>query len=259
MKIYCWKFKPKNCLPRALINLGRGPGNRKWEKHLQKARSLPLALSRYYATPRRLAVRVQRRRRRQPAQTVRGAGPGLCAPPSTPTRKPTRACLAFAASCGVELRAFEAVKPTRRQWVRLVIGNQPGAETDGVPLAGHGAGRPRRRLPIPKRMRWGAGEHGSFVRPVHSAVLLFGDRCRRPHFSDRVGDTTHGRSPAIVFTIRRLHMRSARTRTSARCANHGSVLADFRRCAALHSRSGGRIVRRASLDGRAIIGDELLE
>ncbi len=122
-----------------------------------------------YATPRRLAVLVRELSKEQPAQVIENRGP--------PTRmaydaegKPTKAAEAFAAKCGVTVSELETLSTDKGGWLYY-----KGAAA-GVPAA---AVLPQivsaalDGLPIPKRMRWGAGA-SEFVRPVHWLLMLHG-------------------------------------------------------------------------------------
>ena len=123
-----------------------------------------------FATPRRLALRVRRLAARQPEQTLRRRGPPLRAAFDA-TGAPTRAALAFAASCGVELAALGRERDEKDNDYLWYGGTRPGAEA--VSLLPAMITELLNGLPIPKRMRWGAGE-AQFVRPVHWLVLLYG-------------------------------------------------------------------------------------
>ena len=122
-----------------------------------------------FATPRRLALRVRRLAARQPEQTLRRRGPPLRAAFDA-MGGPTRAALAFAASCGVELAALGRERDEKDNDYLWYGGTRPGAEA--VSLLPAMITELLNGLPIPKRMRWGAGE-AQFVRPVHWLVLLY--------------------------------------------------------------------------------------
>ncbi|HOW76038.1 MAG TPA: glycine--tRNA ligase subunit beta [Candidatus Competibacteraceae bacterium] len=125
---------------------------------------------RRFATPRRLAVLIHDLPARQPDRQLERRGPALSAA-FGPDGKPTKAAEGFARSCGVAVADLQKQETDKRAWL-VHLSHEPGAATAGLipgivdqALAG---------LPIPKRMRWGDRED-QFVRPVHWAVLLFGD------------------------------------------------------------------------------------
>jgi glycyl-tRNA synthetase beta chain len=123
----------------------------------------------WFATPRRLAVRVHALAERQPDQEIKRQGPAV-ANAFDAAGQPTKAATGFAASCGVsveELQQVDGPKGRVLMFVGMKKGEPTAALLPGIVKAALDA------LPIAKRMRWGAGEN-EFVRPVHWAVMLFG-------------------------------------------------------------------------------------
>lgn len=125
---------------------------------------------RRFATPRRLAVLVERCAERQPDRPIERRGPPRSAA-YTAGGEPTQAALAFARSCGVAVADLTEIANEKGTWLGY-RGIEPGAAT--VDRLGAIAERAVAALPAPRRMRWGAGEV-EFVRPVHRVVMLFGD------------------------------------------------------------------------------------
>ena len=125
----------------------------------------------WFAAPRRLAVCVSKVRRRQPDQHGERRGPPVSAAYDD-RQKPTPAALGFAKSCGLSVAALQAaeVGGVLRLVHRYTERGKPAAHL----LAGC-VEDALAKLPIPKRMRWGAGD-AEFVRPVHWVVLLHGAR-----------------------------------------------------------------------------------
>jgi glycyl-tRNA synthetase beta chain len=123
-----------------------------------------------FATPRRLAVRVRRLAARQPEQTIRRRGPPLRAAFEA-SGNPTRAAQAFAASCGVALAQLGRERDEQGNEYLWFGGTRAG--TPAVTLLPAIITEVLNALPIPRRMRWGAGE-AQFVRPVHWLVMLYG-------------------------------------------------------------------------------------
>ncbi len=123
----------------------------------------------WFATPRRLAVRVHALAERQPDQEIKRQGPAV-ANAFDAAGQPTKAAAGFAASCGVSVEELQQVDGPKGR-VLMFVGTKKGEPTaallPGIVKAALDA------LPIAKRMRWGAGEN-EFVRPVHWAVMLFG-------------------------------------------------------------------------------------
>ena len=123
----------------------------------------------WFATPRRLAVRVHEMADKQPDQEIKRQGPAV-ANAFDAAGQPTKAATGFAASCGVSVDQLQQVDGPKGR-VLLFVGTKKGEPTaallPGIVTASLDS------LPIAKRMRWGAGD-AEFVRPVHWAVMLLG-------------------------------------------------------------------------------------
>jgi glycyl-tRNA synthetase beta chain len=123
-----------------------------------------------YATPRRLALVVRNLATRQPDQEQVRRGPAL-ASAFAADGQPTKAAEGFARSCGVTVGELQRESTEAGAW--LVFRQlRPGRQT--VELVVGIVEQALSRLPIPKRMRWGAGE-AEFVRPVHWVSMLLGE------------------------------------------------------------------------------------
>jgi glycyl-tRNA synthetase beta chain len=123
-----------------------------------------------FATPRRLAVWVEKLDENQPDRQVERRGPPL-ANAFDAQGAPTQAATAFAKSCGVTVGELSKLTTDKGAWLQF-RGIERGAATTA--LLGDILTQAIAALPIPKRMRWGA-HSAEFVRPVHSVVLLYGD------------------------------------------------------------------------------------
>lgn len=122
-----------------------------------------------FAAPRRLALLVRGLSTRQPDQETLRRGPAMQAAFDA-DGQPTKAALGFARSCGVGMEELEREVTDKGSWL-LFRGLTPGRETARlIPEMTEAA---LAALPIPKRMRWGAGSE-EFVRPVHWVCLLMG-------------------------------------------------------------------------------------
>jgi len=136
---------------------------------LKKA-SLSFGVTSPYATPRRLAVLVENLIATQPDRPVKRRGPALQAA-FDDDGKPTRAAEGFARSCGVAVEDLDKDETDKGGW--LVFTRQERGQPTAALIPAI-VDEALRRLPIPKRMRWGDLE-AEFVRPVHWVVLLFGN------------------------------------------------------------------------------------
>jgi glycyl-tRNA synthetase beta chain len=123
-----------------------------------------------FATPRRLAALVSQCADAAPDRQVERRGPPV-ANAFDAEGLPTQAASAFARNCGISVGELERLVTDKGAWL-VFRGTERGASTVAL-LAGilHAA---IAALPIARRMRWGAGTT-EFVRPVHGAVLLYGE------------------------------------------------------------------------------------
>src|SRR5206468_8434958 len=117
-----------------------------------------------YATPRRLAFTLG-----EVAPSAAGREAEITGPSAT---APAQAIAGFARKHGLAPEQLEK-RDTPKGPVMLARVSSKGAVLDEV-LAGM-VEAALKALPIPKVMRWGAGE-AQFVRPVHGLVMLHGER-----------------------------------------------------------------------------------
>jgi len=127
--------------------------------------------TRWFATPRRLAVQLTAVRDKAADKPVEVQGPAVKAGRDAQGR-PTPALQGFARKNGVAIEALEELD-TKKGRVFVYRGVVPGASLGDVLAARVAAAL--KSLPIPKVMRWGAGD-AEFVRPAHGLVMLHGDR-----------------------------------------------------------------------------------
>lgn len=126
--------------------------------------------SRPFATPRRLALSVPSVIEAQPDQTVERRGPAVQAA-FKDDGQPTPAAMGFAKSCGVEVVDLERLKTDKGEWLSYNIEEKGKTLTELAPGI---IDQAIRRLPIPKRMRWGNGT-AEFVRPVKWVIVMHGE------------------------------------------------------------------------------------
>jgi glycyl-tRNA synthetase beta chain len=154
--------------PKALKRLGTAFAD-ELRIGLERAGLAPAAC-RWYAAPRRLAALLEALPVAQPDREVERRGPALNAAFDKAGR-PTPAALGFARSCGTDVERLETLETDKGRWL-VHRAREPGARTAALLPAILDTALAR--LPIPKRMRWGAGD-AEFARPVHWVVVLFGD------------------------------------------------------------------------------------
>ncbi|MGQ7246256.1 glycine--tRNA ligase subunit beta [Halomonas sp. V046] len=122
-----------------------------------------------YATPRRLAVRIEALADKQPDRDVEKRGPALTA--AFKDGVPTKAAEGFARSCGVAVDDLIHLETDKGTW--LGYREQQQGESVAALLPGI-IDKAIAALPVPKNMRWGASRI-EFSRPVHWLVALHGD------------------------------------------------------------------------------------
>lgn len=144
--------------------------------------------SRFYATPRRLAVLIENLATAQPDKTVEKRGPAVQAA-FAPDGTPSKAAQGFAASCGTTFDKLERLKTDKGEWLAFTQHIQGQITENLIPdIIRHSIAG----LPIAKRMRWGSSTT-EFVRPVHWAVLLYGDAVIDTEILGlKTGAATHG-------------------------------------------------------------------
>src|SRR5271168_4495541 len=134
------------------------------------AANIPRGRIHAFATPRRLAVLIEKLAQHQPDRQVERRGPPLASSFDAQGR-PTAAAAAFAKSCAVPVGELSTLTTDKGAWLQF-SGLERGAATTA--LLGGILNLAIAALPIAKRMRWGA-HNAEFVRPVHGVVLLYGE------------------------------------------------------------------------------------
>lgn len=205
--------------------------------------------SRWFATPRRLAVLIESVAALQADTVLEKLGPALSAAYDQ-DGKPSKAALGFARGCGVAFETLERTPGERGE--RLVSRQNIAGQASAMLLpalveAALGA------LPIARRMRWGA-RRAEFVRPAHWVVLL--------HGATVVPGTLLGIATGRETRGHRVHGEARITLDTASAyeellLRRGSVVADYE----ARKQSIARQVhaKAVELGGQAVVDDELLE
>lgn len=123
-----------------------------------------------FASPRRLAVLIRDLVHQQDDREVVQKGPPLKIA-FDDNGDATPAALAFAKKCSVDVAELGRAETDNGAWLMfesIEPGKQARDLVPGLVEAALGS------LPIPRRMRWGAGD-SEFVRPIHWVVLLHGE------------------------------------------------------------------------------------
>lgn len=123
-----------------------------------------------YAAPRRLALLIEGLQTRQADRDIQKRGPAVKAAFDA-DGNPTKAAQGFARSCGVDVNQLERMQTDKGEWLVYQVQETGKAAAELLPAIAENA---LNKLPIPKRMRWGASD-AQFVRPVHWLLFLHGD------------------------------------------------------------------------------------
>ena len=217
-------------------------------KGLQEA-DVPFTASKSFATPRRLAVFIENLASAQPDKTVEKRGPAIQAA-FAPDGTPSKAAVSFANSCGTTFEQLERLKTDKGEWLAFtqVVKGQPTENLIPDIIRQSIAA-----LPIAKRMRWGSFST-EFVRPVHWAVLLYGEKVIPTEILGlTTGNTTLGH---------RFHAPNTLTITKPEeyqevLLTQGKVIADIEQRKAIISDSAQKAA--AAVGGIAHIEADLLE
>ncbi len=134
-----------------------------------KDAELEFSDSEWFATPRRLAVRINDLQLQQKDKQVERLGPAVAAA-FDGDGNPKPAATGFAKSCGVEVEQLQRIATDKGE--RLAF----NATVNGEPcekLLPNMISEALGKLPIPKAMRWG-NSSAEFIRPPHWLLMLLG-------------------------------------------------------------------------------------
>ncbi len=202
-----------------------------------------------YAAPRRLALLVRDCATGTPDKQVERRGPALQAA-FDGDGNPTKAAEGFARSCGTTVDQLQKLETDKGTWLAYTISEQGKPAAELLPGIAEQA---LNKLPIHKRMRWGASD-AQFVRPVHWLLFLHGSEVVPCTILDAVaGNQTYGHRfhhPAAITVYNPADYADT-------LANLGHVVADFQ---ARRDRIREQVVATAdTLGGRADLDDNLLD
>jgi glycyl-tRNA synthetase beta chain len=205
--------------------------------------------SKAYATPRRLAVLIENLSTAQPDKTVEKRGPALQAA-FAPDGTPSKAALGFAVSCGTTFEQLERLKTDKGEWLAYTQAVKGQATEALIPdIIRHSIAN----LPIAKRMRWGSFST-EFVRPVHWAVLLYGDKVIE---TEILGLPTGAASRGHRFHAPQKITINKPEDYQETLYKEGKVIADFEQRKTLIRDAAQKAA--AAVNGYAHIEDDLLE
>ncbi len=124
----------------------------------------------WFATPRRLAVKVENLQTEQASKQEQRRGPAVKAAYDS-EGNPTKAAEGFAQSCKTTVDQLETLETDKGQWLAYTMNVEGQHAKDLLPNIIQTS---LNKLPIAKRMRWG-NNTVEFVRPVQWSMLLLGE------------------------------------------------------------------------------------
>ncbi|OAT15827.1 glycyl-tRNA synthetase subunit beta [Buttiauxella noackiae ATCC 51607] len=124
----------------------------------------------WFAAPRRLALKISNLAESQPDREVEKRGPAISAAFDA-EGKPSKAAEGWARGCGITVDQAERLATDKGEWL-LYRAHVKGESAQALLPAMIATALTK--LPIPKLMRWG-DNNTQFVRPVHTVTLLLGD------------------------------------------------------------------------------------
>ncbi|MCP4954588.1 MAG: glycine--tRNA ligase subunit beta [Photobacterium aquimaris] len=135
-----------------------------------KAADLPHQGIKWYAAPRRLALKVTALAENQPDKVVEKRGPAIAAAFDA-DGNPTKAAQGWARGNGITVDQAERMVTDKGEWLlfKQEVKGQP-AQTLLPELVANALAK----LPIPRPMRWG-NKDTQFIRPVKTLTMLLGD------------------------------------------------------------------------------------
>lgn len=154
--------------PKALRKLAESL-HENFVKHLNNE-GLNFSQSKWYATPRRLALIINDLDVRQADREIEVKGPAVKAAFDA-DGNPTKAAQGWANANGIKVEDAQRLKTDKGEWLYIKSTKQ-GTQTKS--LITDMFAKSLAALPIPKLMHWG-DKHDEFVRPVHTLCMIFGD------------------------------------------------------------------------------------
>ncbi len=211
------------------------------------AAELQYSAIKWFATPRRLAIQVIDLDGKQQDKAIEKRGPAVNVAFDS-EGNPSKAAEGWARSNGITIDQADRLKTDKGEWL-LHKAIQPGKTVDEL-IPGF-VNVAITKLPIPKPMRWGS-ERIQFIRPVHTLVLLFGDKI--------INGETLGVTSSNVATGHRFHHHGLVTIDHASnyeaIMNTAHVMVDFEARQKLILEQIN--IAADSIDGEPLLDDELI-
>lgn len=154
--------------PKALRNLAQSLHD-SFVKQLNE-QGLQFSSSKWYATPRRLALFIEQLADKQEDKEIEIKGPAIKAAFDA-DGNPTKAALGWAASNGIDIKDAQTLETPKGAWLYIKTVKAGQATVNVIPEMFKTA---LKSLPIPRLMHWGDKKE-EFVRPVHTLCMIYGD------------------------------------------------------------------------------------
>jgi len=202
----------------------------------------------WFATPRRLAVKVIKLEAKQADKEIEKRGPAVNVAFDT-EGNPSKAAQGWARSNGISVDEAQRLKTDKGEWL-LHRATQAGKTVEElIPTMVNFA---ISKLPIPKPMRWGS-TRTQFIRPVHTLTMLFGEKL--------IAGETLEVSSSNVVTGHRFHYDGLVTLAHAdeyeEKLKAAYVQVDYQERQALILQQINKAAEQ--LNGEALVDDDLLE
>ncbi len=218
------------------------------ESHL-KNEELSFTAIKPFAAPRRLAVLVENLAEQTPSKELVVWGPPA-AIAFDKDGQPTKAALAFAEKNGIEASALKTESDGKAEKLVARISAQGKKTVDLLEAIVNDA---LAKLPIAKRMRWGA-KREEFVRPAHWLVMLFGSQIVNAKILGlSAGRSTRGHR----FHHNQIIDLAQASDYASVLKNTGYVIADFAERSAIIKQQVEAEAKK--IGGTAVIGEALLD
>lgn len=232
--------------PKALHHLSQALGDN-MQKLLQDA-TLEHGAIKLFATPRRLAVLIEKLAAKQKERLLEQRGPQISVA-FMPDGTPTVACLGFAKAHGVRVEDLERASDQRGTCV-MVKKMQLGETVHN--LLPKIANQALKNLPMLRLMRWGNAET-VFVRPVHWVVMLYGDEVIK---GEVLGVAAGGETYGHRFHHPEAIKIGKADEYENKLQTQGFVIADFKKRRDLIAK---RAVECSAAVGQVVLDEALLE
>jgi glycyl-tRNA synthetase beta chain len=203
----------------------------------------------WYASPRRLALKVLNLNDTQPDTEIVKRGPAV-AQAFDADGKPTKAAEGWARGCGITVEQAQRIATDKGEWLSYTL-KQKGKPV--VELLSVMVETALAKLPIPKPMRW-AAKRTQFIRPTHTLTMLYGDQLVPGTILDVTSDRIiHGHRFMGQQQITITHA----DQYPQILEEKGNVIADYDKRKTI-IREQAELAAKA-LNGRADLSDSLLE